>query len=215
MMIDLIKQQTYEFNSISKHKRIVENAENQRRLDSKFKDLVQSTIKYFKIIEYCSGEFGLTLSDECSDKSKKLLESLNACVSDSLVDEETYKESEKKLKEFEKQIKSDWTDFYKVKTDSIKGTLGIINSINRSGVEKCLADINKGENWGYDIQNYEQMKKGLNDAQNIINNLNLNDNVIVFLKKIAAKRAIITDLTPDIMDWIYKENLEKKIKIII
>ena len=47
-------------------------------------------------------------------------------------------------------------------------------------------------------------------------NLNLNNkDVVIFLKKISKKQATITDLTPEIMDWIYKENLEKKIKIMI
>ena len=60
------------------------------------------------------------------------------------------------------------------------------------------------------------MKKGLDDAQNLIDNLNLNNkDVVIFLKKISKKQATITDLTPEIMDWIYKENLEKKIKIMI
>lgn len=60
------------------------------------------------------------------------------------------------------------------------------------------------------------MKKGLDDAQNLIDNLNLNNkDVAIFLKKISKKQATITDLTSEIMDWIYKENLEKKIKIMI
>lgn len=213
MIIDKINQQIGDFNSISRHNSIVENASKQKRIDEKFKNLVFDTKKYLEIIKYCNAEFDFNV--KCVDQLKDLLKSLNDCVFNSFVDEEEYKNSEKNFKNVEKQIKSEWEVFYKVKTISIKNTLNTIFNINRFNVERCLTDICAAEKWENDIQKYQQMKKGLDDAQNLIDNLNLNDNVVVFLKKISKNQATIIDLTSEIMDWIYKENLEKKIKITI
>lgn len=213
MIIDKINQQIKDLNSISKHDSAVNDAAKQKSIDLKFKNLVLNTKKYFEIIEYCNAEFEFNV--KCVDQLKDLLKSLNDCVFDSFVDEEMYKISEKNFKIVEKQIKSEWELFHKSKTISIKNTLNIIFNINKFNVERCLIDISTAEKWESDIQKYQQMKKGLDDAQNLIANLNLNDDVVVFLKKISTKRATITDLTPEIIDWIYKENLEKKIKIVI
>lgn len=213
MIIDKINQQIKDLNSISKHDSAVNDAAKQKSIDLKFKNLVLNTKKYFEIIEYCNAEFEFNV--KCVDQLKDLLKSLNDCVFDSFVDEEMYKISEKNFKIVEKQIKSEWELFHKSKTISIKNTLNIIFNINKFNVERCLIDISAAEKWESDIQKYQQMKKGLDDAQNLIANLNLNDDVVVFLKKISTKRATITDLTPEIIDWIYKENLEKKIKIVI
>lgn len=213
MIIDKINQQIKDLNSISKHDSAVNDAAKQKSIDLKFKNLVLNTKKYFEIIEYCNAEFEFNV--KCVDQLKDLLKSLNDCVFDSFVDEEMYKISEKNFKIVEKQIKSEWELFHKSKTISIKNTLNIIFNINKFNVERCLIDISAAEKWESDIQKYQQMKKGLDDAQNLIANLNLNDDVVAFLKKISTKRATITDLTPEIIDWIYKENLEKKIKIVI
>lgn len=213
MLIGKINQQIKDLNSIRKHNSIVENASKQKIIDEKFKNLVFVTKKYLEIIKYCNTEFEFNV--KCVDQIKDLLKSLNDCVSDSFVDEEMYIISEKNFKNVEKQIKSEWELFHKSKTNSIKNTLNTIFNINKFNVERCLTDIGAAEKWESDIQKYQQMKKGLEDAQNLIDNLNLNDDVVIFLKKISTKRATITDLTPEIMDWIYKENLEKKIKIMI
>lgn len=213
MLIDKVNQQIKDLNSIRKYNSIVENASKQKSIDEKFRNLVFDTKKYLEIIKYCNAEFEFNV--KCVDQLKDLLKSLNDCVSDSFVDEEMYKISEKNFKIVEKQIKSEWELFHKSKTISIKNTLNIIFNINKFNVERCLIDIGAADKWESDIQKYQQMKKGLDDAQNIIANLNLNDDVVVFLKKISTKRATITDLTPEIIDWIYKKNLEKKIKIVI
>lgn len=213
MIINKINQQIKDLNSISKHDSAVNDAVKQKSIDLKFKNLVLNTKKFFEIIEYCNAEFEFNV--KCVDQLKDLLKSLNDCVSDSFVDEEMYKISEKNFKNVEKQIKSEWEFFHKSKTISIKNTLNTIFNINKFNIERCLIDIGAAEKWESDIQKYQQMKKGLEDAQNLIDNLNLNDDVVVFLKKISTKRATITDLTPEIIDWIYKENLEKKIKIVI
>lgn len=214
MLIDKVNQQIKDLNSIRNHNSIVENASKQKSIDEKFRNLVFDTKKYLEIIKYCNAEFEFNV--KCVDQLKDLLKSLNDCVSDSFVDEEMYKISEKNFKIVEKQIKSEWELFHKSKTISIKNTLKAIENINKFNVGRSLTDICAAEKWESDIQKYQQMKKGLDNAQNLIDNLNLNNkDVAIFLKKISKKQATITDLTPEIMDWIYKENLEKKIKIMI
>lgn len=213
MLIDKVNQQIEDFKKISKHNSAVNNAEKQKSIDDKFKNLVLDVKKRSEIIDYCNKEFDFNIN--CVDQLNNLLKSLHDCISDLFVDEDMYKVSERKFKEFESQIKLEWESFHGEKTKSIKNILDIIVNINRFNIGRCLTDIEAAKKWESDIQKYQQVKKGLDDAQNLIDNLNLNDDVIIFLKKISKKQATITDLTPEIMDWIYKENLEKKIKIMI
>ena len=57
----------------------------------------------------------------------------------------------------------------------------------------------------------KKVKQGIEKAQQIISELSLNDHIIDFLKKISLQTATVTDLTQEVLDWIYKENLEKKV----
>lgn len=172
MIIDKINQQIKDLNSISKHDSAVNDAAKQKSIDEKFKNLILDTKKSFEIIKYCSSEFQFNV--KCVDQLKDLLKSLNDCISDSFVDEEMYKKAEKKFKNVENQIKQEWEDFFGEETDSIQKTLKTIVNINKFNVERSLTDICAAKKWESDIKKYQQMKKGLDDAQNLIDNLNLN-----------------------------------------
>lgn len=64
--------------------------------------------------------------------------------------------------------------------------------------------------------NLDKMKKGLQEADEIIDNLGLGDDgpqIIEFLKKVADGKASVHDLTPVVLSWLTDKNMTTKLAV--
>ena len=211
MIIDCISKQIGECNTIKRKQQIISNASLQKALDDKYSKLVEHIESIVLAIEYTNKEFGFKLIQQNIDKFNQIFNSSKNCFYDGFVDSDKLSLIEKNIKDLEKSIKLDWKNFYLSKTNGIIGTLRAIKDINRLEIEKCLELIISGKEWSLEITRLKKVKQGIEKAQQIISELSLNDHIIDFLKKISLQTATVTDLTQEVLDWIYKENLEKKV----
>ena len=211
MIIDCISKQIGECNTIKRKQQIISNASLQKALDDKYSKLVEHIESIVLAIEYTNKEFGFKLIQQNIDKFNQIFNSSKNCFYDGFVDSDKLSLIEKNIKDLEKSIKLDWQNFYLSKINGIIGTLRAIKDINRLEIEKCLELIISGKEWSLEITRLKKVKQGIEKAQQIISELSLNDHIIDFLKKISLQTATVTDLTQEVLDWIYKENLEKKV----
>lgn len=64
--------------------------------------------------------------------------------------------------------------------------------------------------------NLDKMKKGLQEADEIIDNLGLGDDepqIIEFLKKVADGKASVHDLTPEVLGWLTDKNMTTRLAV--
>ena len=59
----------------------------------------------------------------------------------------------------------------------------------------------------------KRLKKSLNSAETLINKMDLDQEIIIFLTKITYGKATLTDLNEKVMAWIRKENLDSRVKL--
>ena len=53
-----------------------------------------------------------------------------------------------------------------------------------------------------------------NEAEKLIQQMDLDENIKSFLKKVSEKIATLSDINPEVMEWLQKYNLKDKMKII-
>ena len=80
-------------------------------------------------------------------------------------------------------------------------------------VDYASNKIKYGASWEFKQANLDKMEKGLQEADHILGNLGLNDEVTEFLKKVTAGKANVNDLTPNILSWLMEKNMSSKLAI--
>lgn len=110
-------------------------------------------------------------------------------------------------------MKKEWSKQYANLTRATVSTLEAIRGINPNNVGRCLQKIQPAENWDLDVEKYQTMHNGLKEADHLIMELGLDDEIITFLQNTNTGRATLQDLNDKVLDWIRDEQLEKKLRI--
>lgn len=67
--------------------------------------------------------------------------------------------------------------------------------------------------WDTSVDTLMTLKEAIAQANQIIQNLNLDQEVITFLGKITSGKATLKDLNEDVLQWMKDEQLLSKIKL--
>jgi len=76
-----------------------------------------------------------------------------------------------------------------------------------------MNDINAAAKWDVASKEVVRMTEAIGEANDLIGQLELNEAIVDFLKKMVEHRASLEDLTREVFDWIEKENLKKRVKL--
>lgn len=112
----------------------------------------------------------------------------------------------------------EWYIFYSNLTSNMLNLLGIIKNILQDDKKVIYAanKIKKAANWNSTVDNYNYLKRGMDEANLILKDLDLEENseILTFLKLVSEGNATIFNLTDDVLAWVKKENLADKLFII-
>ena len=117
------------------------------------------------------------------------------------------------FKTLQSSMKKEWSKQYADLTSATVSTLEAIRGIDPDNVGRCLQKIQPAENWDLDVERYKTMHNGLNEADYLIMELGLDDEIIAFLQNTNSGRATLQDLNDKVLAWIRDEQLERKIRI--
>ena len=125
-----------------------------------------------------------------------------------------YQESVKNLSE---RIQNEWknqTDDYLA---DIKEELGILKLVSNDKLEiqKILVCLNNFSNWPSSEESADQYESAIKKANDILAQMEFDDEIAEFLKKVKNKEASLLDLSDSIIAWIRKENLSGNIMLSI
>ncbi len=111
----------------------------------------------------------------------------------------------------------EWSEYYTKMSSHVISLLDTVKSILKDENRAVYAvnKIKKAANWNTSIDNYNYLKQGLAEADQILEDLDLDEDseVLAFLKLVSAGNATILDLTDEILEWIKTENLGDKMYI--
>lgn len=213
MLLDLIETNTAKVSDFKARDEEAQKSSEQHNIDSNFTNVINDVKQ--TIIHLCgvrdSADF-----EETKEVSKKISEMLDKCKM--AIGQRHVKASDTaKISGMNQAINDalveEWKAYHTSKTSSMKDTLRIARNLSVSEATSLLSDINTAANWKASVHDVVRMMEALDEANELIGKLELSDAIIEFLKKMKDHRASLEDLTAEVLEWIEKERLKKRIKL--
>lgn len=120
------------------------------------------------------------------------------------------------VKELEKELKAAWQEYVLSTTRNSLGVLesikGILNDSSKidDAIKKLLRIQKK---WPVADKTFQDLAGALEEARQIIQDLNAGEEVQKFLELVSSMKARVSDLKPEILDWLEKQSLTNNLEI--
>ena len=92
-------------------------------------------------------------------------------------------------------------------------TLRVIRGIDETQVDQYIEQIQAAKEWSAGLAAFIGLKVALEQAEALIQRLDMEEETLDFLSKMVSGRATAADLSEGIVAWLRKEGLEKKIRL--
>ena len=163
------------------------------------------------------------LTDETIQYLNDGVNGLENVIRSMVVDESVLNEVKQHItKKVNPALSKEWKAFYKTKTMGVSGKLSSIGSLvsDKNKIDTIRTNINNGSEWaglllkGDSVHTrLELLKDGIDQVNQLEQNLNLSEEIKDFLVKVTSGKARVTDVNENIINWIIKENLIEKFVI--
>ena len=163
--------------------------------------------------------------EDIKAEEKNRINFINGCI-DRIIDnidnqkyDNSYKNEENidnEISILDRKLENKWREFY---FSERRGTVSILNLLENlysdsSKVKLMEKNINRFETkWPFKKQELEKMFEDLKESNRIIEELNVNEKIKVFLKKVSDEEASIVDLDEEILSWLKKYSFDKRLKL--
>ena len=208
-----ILNRTQEVKQFALNAAAAKRNDEQKKIDQKFSDVIKRVSALVAHIVGATKKTSFRCSDELNSKLKELLQDSKDMTKTGAVRGDQVFVIKKTLDEINNEASLQWDEYYAGETKSIEELLGLARNIAGSDVGSLLMDIRSGKDWKSNDTSFEKMMIGISNAKNLITKLDLQDNIVQFLKKMMNQEATLADLDEDVMEWISREGIKSKIKI--
>lgn len=194
------------------------DTKKQAAADYDFKQLINSLKIMIEEIQMAMNNSSFKPSFQTIATLQSFISSCDKIVDSRMAIEGVTKEIEMEAKKVYSSLSIEWTNYYEEYTQHTLNLLDTIKEIvpEQNKVNYATNKIRKASGWNRTLDNYNYLKAGLEEAEQIISGLELEENpgVLEFLKLVGVGKATIADLNSDILKWIISENLQNKMKIV-
>lgn len=218
MLIDLLDQSIVAMKEIHELEKSSNDVQKQERNDRIYESAVDEG--YFIITAVSKGmkQLQFSVSLELKSRMKMILKASSDAVDRGMVQETTANYIQREVNGIKKSILQEWSEYYHKIADQKISMLQTVKGIvpEKEKVDYASNKIKLGASWEFKQDNLDKMKKGLQEADSIIENLGLGitgEEIIEFLKKVASGRASVNDLTPTVLNWLTDKNMTSKLAI--
>ncbi len=195
----------------------------------------QSAERYSKALsqlskQYSSIKNAIDCAEEIKDKKiversvfpksirDSLLESVISCgsaIDNGTLTADAVKVLQTKADIFDNHLKIIWKDAATKYSDGTKGYLSMISGFTDDPrkAKELSESITKTVNSTLSIKAINKLVDDVNKAKVITESFSLNQTIEVFLRKVSAQQATVTDLTPEVLQWLKDKKLLSKLKV--
>lgn len=198
---------------LQKKTAIKNNKAMQDNADIKYRLLLTQVNQFVDVIMYLYTDLNVPKNHEILMSTSELMNVLEQIVVSGSASPDGIINAGNTFKTLQSSMKKEWSRQYVDLTGATVSTLEAIREIDPDNVGSCLQKIQPAENWDLDVERYKIMHNGLNEADHLIIELGLDDEIITFLRNTNSARATLQDLNDRVLAWIRAEHLEKKIRI--
>lgn len=213
MLIDVIDKKINELKDLRQREERRDNQAAQDALDAKYKILTDQIHRLLLALRYAKDNMSFRLSDDVLNDLDTILIDQKKTVESGYADKDMVNKVENELKSINVIVKKEWSKQYTTLTNATVGMLKVIAGIDSEKVSECLEGISKGENWTTNINEFKAMNKSLSDADTLILELGLDEQIITFLRKMNSGKATVVDLDEKVLSWLKNENIDKKVRL--
>lgn len=210
-------------NNLSSRVSKIKNAEDRKKnaqtiinLNTRFNMCVFSIQSACEFVEFARQAFGFNPSDLLLGQISDSIESAKQIISDENISEDTVTKLEDKNKKWNGNngsLSKEWKMKHAALSQSTNGLINIVNVVDPQLVSRCKADIEFAGLYSTDIQRFKNLKKAIDDINDLVDKLNLDDEIKTFLNKVGKGTAMMSDVNDKILKWVYAKNLSSKMKI--
>ena len=223
MLIDDIKKTIKDLKKLDTIESAARDAEKRVKNDNDFSAVVFAfTTSALKVSE-ASKQLGFKLSAETLQSIEEGIQKMEAVISSSVVDEVELTNTKQHInKKVISNLSKEWKDFYVKKTAGLSAKLSSMGGLVQDPYQivAIRKNLNNGSDWsGLLLKDdgihtrLDLLTEGIRGVDQLEHGLNLSEEIKDFVVKVTSGKAKVTDLTPDIIDWMVKENLTDKFTI--
>lgn len=213
MLNDLLIEKTQKVKEYADLKTKELNKKKQENIDLNLKKNINTINSTIQLLSTFKNELSFQIDYESMQGLKQFLQEIHTSMENNSVNQETVTSISQKNELIVTTMGNLWQSFYRDNTNNTIGLLNIVRATNPKVIDSCIYEINLAANLPNKAATIKNLKKQLTTANQIIDNLKLNDAIIEFLKKINSGNATILDLNEQVLVWIKEEQLENKIKL--
>lgn len=204
-----------ELKTIKEIEEISKDSKKQEKVDNSFKEVATRSDMIFSNLYLAHLRTGFTPSIEVKGVAGNILIEIEKVIKSGLAREGSNNFITNECEKIDIQISEEWKKFYSDKSDEVLSLLETVIDITPDKVktQQAINKIKIGCLWPSDENSLYLLKAGLSEAEETIADLTLDEEIIVFLKKVGNKNATIADITTDILQWIETENLATKLTV--
>ena len=217
MLIDTLNECIIDMKTIYELETVSADSKKQAIADYNFKQLVMSLKQTISEVNLAVDNSDFKPSIQVVSALKSLLGACDKIIQTGAANNATTTYINSESKKLYAAIGKEWGEYYTKSTSSILSLLDTVKGIlsNEEKAKFAANKIKKAAIWNATIDNYHYLEQGLAEANQILDDLDIerNSDILSFLKLVSDGNATIKNLTDEILAWIRAENLEDKMFI--
>ena len=217
MLIDTLNECIIDMKTVREMETASADTKKQAMADYNFKQLILSLQQMIDEVNLAVENSEFRPSANVVSALKSFLGACDKVIQTGAANNATTQYISSESKKIYAVIGQEWTLFYTEYTQNTLSLLDTINGILKDEKNAIYATnkIKKASTWNTDTENYTYLKQGINEAEELLNELGLDKDsqILEFLKLVSEGKATILNLTEDILKWIRDENLAGKMQI--
>jgi len=214
MLINILNDCIIDMNTVKELETASADTKKQAASDYNFKLLVKSLEKMIDELQMAVNESDFKPSLNIVTVLKGFISSCDKIIAVGAANESTTLFINKESKAIYYNLAEEWMCYYEKATKNILSLLETIKGITPDKrAQYSINKIKKAISWNTEVANLRYLRDGLDEANRIIDELSLDDNIEAFLRLVGDGKATIRDLSQEILEWIAKEQIADKLSI--
>ena len=223
MLLDNLTRSVKKMRQMDIVEKAALDAEKKAKNDADYKTVVGDFSNTMNTLQQAVSAFDYSITSDTAQVLEECIDRLNQAVSSGVVDAEVLAGARQQMsRKINPGLSKEWKAFYQKKTKSSISKLDTLGNLvgNQDEVTAIRANIYNGSEWaGLSLSDdgthtrLDLLKLSINKIDELEESLNLSDEIKAFIVKVTDGKARITDVTPGIVDWIKKENLDDRFAV--
>lgn len=155
--------------------------------------------------------FSFTLDEENMHKLNGLMNHADQSMSSKkAVNPEIFRND---VNELTGNVSTAWKSFFHNRYDNLISGLSIMMAVHPDPkqIRLLINSLKKCEKWPLDKDSALNFQTKEKEANDLLKNMKFDDDIRDFLEKVSSQSATINDMTPEVYQWLVKENIAGKL----